>query len=98
MRKLPRALKDGFTDDEVAKAKQAWLDQRSVQRAEEASIAGLLDSRERWSRTLEWDAKREAAIAAVTTDQVNAAFKKYMDSLPISIVKGGDFKKANAYQ
>jgi hypothetical protein len=45
-----------------------------------------------------WDAKRDAAVAAVTTAQVNTAFKKYMDSLPISIVKGGDFKKANAYQ
>jgi predicted Zn-dependent peptidase len=45
-----------------------------------------------------WDAKREAAVAAVTTEQVNAAFKKFMTGLPISIVKGGDFKKANAYQ
>jgi zinc protease len=69
-----------------------------VSRTEEGSIAGILAGRERWGRTMDWDAKREAAIAAVTTNQVNAAFKKYMDSLPISIVKGGDFKKANAYQ
>jgi zinc protease len=75
-----------------------WLDQQTVSRTEEGSIAGLLASRERWGRTMEWDAKREAAVAAVTTAQVNAAYKKYMDSLPISIVKGGDFKKANAYQ
>jgi zinc protease len=47
---------------------------------------------------MDWDAKREAAVAALTADQVNAAFKKYMDSLQISIVKGGDFKKVNAYQ
>jgi zinc protease len=95
---LQKALKDGFTDDEVTKAKKMWLDQQTVSRTEEGSIAGLLASRERWGRTMDWDAKREAAMAAVTTAQVNAAFKKYMDSLPISIVKGGDFKKANAYQ
>jgi zinc protease len=95
---LQKALKDGFTDDEVAKAKKMWIDQQTVSRTEEGSIAGLLATRERWGRTMDWDAKREAAVAAVTTDQVNAAFKKYMDSLPISIVKGGDFKKANAYQ
>jgi zinc protease len=75
-----------------------WLDQAKVSRTEEGSIAGLLAARERWGRTLDWDAKREAAVAAVTTDQVNAAFKKYMTALPITIVKGGDFKKANAYQ
>jgi zinc protease len=95
---LQKALKDGFTADEVTQAKKMWLDQQTVSRTEEGSIAGILAGRERWGRTMDWDAKREAAIAAVTTDQVNAAFKKYMDSLPISIVKGGDFKKANAYQ
>jgi zinc protease len=95
---LQKALKDGFTDDEVAKAKKMWIDQQTVSRTEEGSIAGILAARERWGRTMDWDAKREAAVAAVTTDQVNAAFKKYMTSLPISIVKGGDFKKANAYQ
>jgi zinc protease len=95
---LQKALKDGFSDQEVAQAKKMWLDQASVSRTEEGSIAGILASRERWGRTMAWDAKREAAVAAVTTEQVNAAFKKFMTGLPISIVKGGDFKKANAYQ
>ena len=95
---LQKALKGSFTDDEVAKAKKMWIDQQTVSRTEEGSIAGILASRERWGRTMDWDAKREAAVAALTADQVNAAFKKYMDSLQISIVKGGDFKKVNAYQ
>jgi zinc protease len=95
---LQKALTGAFTDEEVAKAKKMWLDQQTVSRTEEGSIAGILAVRERWGRTMDWDAKREAAVAAVTTDQVNAAFKKYMASLQISIVKGGDFKKANAYQ
>jgi zinc protease len=95
---LARALKDGFTADEVAKAKKTWLDQRSVSRAEEASIAGLLGSRERWGRTLLWDAKLEGAVAALTPEQVNEAFKRHVDPAAVSIVKGGDFKKAGAYQ
>jgi zinc protease len=94
---LAHALKDGFTADEVAKAKKTWLDQRSVSRAEEASIAGLLSSRERWGRTMLWDAKLEAAVAALTPEQVNEAFKRHIDPAAISIVKGGDFKKAAAY-
>jgi len=95
---LARALKDGFTADEVQKAKKTWLDERAVSRAEESSIAGLLMTRERWNRTMEWDAKLEAAVAALTPEQVNEAFKRHVDSAAVSIVKGGDFKKAAVYQ
>ena len=55
-------------------------------------------SRERWNRTMDWDAKLEAAVAALTPEQVNGAFKRRMDAAAISIVKGGDFKKAGVYQ
>jgi zinc protease len=95
---LARALKDGFTADEVAKAKKTWLDERSVQRTEEGSIAGLLAARERWGRTLMWDTKLEAAVAALTPEQVSGAFKRHVDPAAVSIVKGGDFKKAGTYQ
>jgi zinc protease len=95
---LAKALKDGFTADEVEKAKKTWLDQRAVGRAEEASVASLLMTRERWSRTMDWDAKLEAAVAAVTVQQVNEAFRHHVDPAALSIVKGGDFKKAGAYQ
>jgi zinc protease len=95
---LARALKDGFTADEVEKAKKTWLDQRSVERADEGSIGGQLIGRERWGRTLLWDAKLETAVAALTPQQVNEAFKRHVDPAAISIVKGGDFKKAGAYQ
>ena len=95
---LARALKVGFTADEVEKAKKAWLDERAVGRAEESSIAGLLVSRERWGRTMDWDAKLEAAVAALTPQQVNEAFRRHLDPAALNIVKGGDFKKAGVFQ
>jgi zinc protease len=95
---LALALKDGFTADEVEKAKKIWLDQRSVQRAEEANIASLLGARERWGRTLAWDTKLEAAVAALTPEQVNAAFRRHVDPATVTIVKAGDFKKSGTYQ
>ena len=95
---LAKALKDGFTADEVEKAKKAWLDERAVARAEEASIASLLVARERWGRTLDWDAKLEAAVAALTPAQVTAAFRKHVNPATITIVKAGDFQKAGAYK
>jgi zinc protease len=95
---LTLALKDGFTADEVEKAKKTWLDERTVQRSEEGSIASLLISHEYWGRTMQWDAKLEAAVAALTPQQVNDAFKHHVDPAAITIVKAGDFKKAGAYQ
>jgi zinc protease len=95
---LALALKNGFTADEVEKAKKTWLDERKVQRSEEGSIASLLITREHWGRTMQWDAKLEAAVAALTPQQVNDAFKHFVDSAAITIVKGGDFKKVGAYQ
>ena len=95
---LALALKDGFTADEVAKAKKTWLDDRAQQRTDEGSVADLLETRERWDRTLLWDAKLEAAVAALTPQQVNDAFKRHIDPTDISIVKGGDFKKSGTYQ
>jgi zinc protease len=95
---LARALKDGFTADEIEKAKKTWLDERSVGRTEESSIAGSLSGRERWGRTMLWDSKLEAAVAALTPQQVNDAFKRHMDPAAVTIVKGGDFKKAGVYQ
>jgi len=37
-------------------------------------------------------------VAALTAEQVNEAFRRHMDPAALSIVKGGDFKKAAAYQ
>ncbi len=95
---LARALKDGFTADEVEKAKKTWLDERAVNRSEEASIASLLVDRERWGRTLDWDAKLDAAVAALTPQQVNDAFRRHADPAVLSFVKSGDFKKAGVFQ
>jgi zinc protease len=95
---IAKALKEGFSADEVAKAKKAWLDNRAVSRAEDASIASLLLGRARWDRTVMWDEKLEAAVAALTPEQVSEAFRRHVDPAALSIVKGGDFKKAGVYQ
>jgi zinc protease len=95
---ISRILKDGVTADELEKAKKTWLDQRALQRADESSLAGTLTGLERWGRTMDWDAQLEAKVAALTPQQVNDALKRHLDPATISIVKGGDFKKAGVYQ
>ena len=43
-------------------------------------------------------AQLDAKLAALTVEQVNAAFRKHVDPSAISIVKAGDFKAADVYQ
>jgi len=95
---LAHTFKDGFTDEEVAAAKIAWQQERLVGRSQDAALAGVLMARARYDRTLKYDEDLEAKVAALTTAQVNEAFRKHIDQSGISFVKAGDFKKANVYQ
>ena len=73
---LARALKDGFTAEEVADAKKAWLQERAVARADDGSLAATLASREYFGRTMKFDQALEAKVAALTPEQVSAAFRR----------------------
>jgi len=95
---LARVVKDGFTEDELAKAKKTWLDEQAVRRADEANVGRQLQSLEQWGRTFAWEEKLEAQVSALTLDQINAAFRKYVDPSSFAIVKGGDFKKVGVFQ
>jgi len=94
MEELTRAVAGGFTADELNAAKKAWLDDRKGSRSSDGGVLGLMASRERWGRTLQWDADFEARIESLTLDEVNAAFRRYVDPDRVSIVKGGDFREA----
>jgi zinc protease len=94
---LAKTLANGFTSEEVAEAKKAYLDQRIVGRSQDAQLLRLVATREEYGRTLDWDTNMDAKIAALTADQINAAFRKHIDPSSISIVKAGDFKTNGAY-
>jgi zinc protease len=95
---LAHVLKDGFTADEVADAKKAWMDERIVARSQDQSILGGLQTLEFWGRTYKWTEGFEAKIAALTADQVSAAFRRHIDPAALTVVKAGDFKKAGVLQ
>ena len=95
---LAKALKNGFSAEEVSAAKKAFLDQQTVARSQEAVLLRLLASHEQLGRTMKWDEQLEAKIRALTPDQVNAAFRRHLDPEALSIVKAGDFQKAGVFQ
>jgi zinc protease len=91
---MERALKDGFTADEVAAAKSGWLQNQKVSRSADAQIAATLATRDYDERTLAWDDDLEKKVAALTPQQIQDALRRNLDLSAISIVKAGDFKKA----
>ena len=95
---LKKTLREGFTQAEVTEAKRAYADARKVSRSQETALVGLIASHEQLGRTLLYDEQQEAKIQALTLEQINAAFRKYMDPAGVSIVKAGDFKKVAVYQ
>jgi zinc protease len=95
---LKKTLREGFTQAEVTEAKRAYADARKVSRSQETALVGLIASHEQLGRTVLYDEQLEARIQALTLEQINAAFRKYMDAAGVSIVKAGDFKKVAVYQ
>jgi zinc protease len=95
---LTKTLANGFTAAELADAKKSIRDQRIVSRSSDSGLLDLIMTREQVDRTLARDEQIDAAIDAVTLDQVNAAFRKRVNVAGISIVKAGDFQKAGVLQ
>jgi zinc protease len=93
---VARALKDGFTEDEVKAAKSGWLQARQVSRAQDNELASRLSSYLYLNRTLAWDDAFEKKVLALTPDEIVAAMRRYIDPAKITIVKAGDFSKAKA--
>jgi zinc protease len=91
---LARALKDGFTAEEVKNAKSGWLKSRLVSRGQDNELVIALASGLYLDRTLVWDAEMEKKIDALTPEQILAAMRKHIDPAKITIVKAGDFAKA----
>ena len=90
---LARALKDGFTDAEVASAKSGILQMRLQNRAQDASVASAWSSFLYLDRTFAWSKDQERRIMALTTADVVAALRKHVDPAKVTIVKAGDFSK-----
>ena len=94
LEELARARRDGFTAEEVAEAKKGILQARAVARSQDGAVAArwtsLLDLGHDWRYSKEF----EERIMALTPEQVNAAFRKYIDPEQLTLVVAGDAGKA----
>ncbi|MEP7102432.1 MAG: pitrilysin family protein [Burkholderiales bacterium] len=89
---LARALKDGFTAQELAEGKASLLNFRQLGRSQDATVAGTLANNLYLGRTFALAAQVDAAIGQLTLEQVNAALRKYVTPEKFVAAYAGDFK------
>ena len=83
-----------FTEEELAAAKQGYLEKQKVTRSEDSQLAATLRSNLFVGRSMEYYADLENKINALTVEDVNAALRKYIDPAHIALAVAGDFKEA----
>jgi zinc protease len=90
---LERATHDGFTAEEVAAAKDGVMQQRKLGRSQDPELANALVDQAYLGRTFANSGEIDQAIEALTPDQVNAAFRKYVKPDTFAAFFAGDFAK-----
>ena len=88
---IRKAREDGFTQDELDAARRGFLDAQQNGRSSDSSLAGQLSNNLFTNRTMAFTAAQEAAIEALTLEEVNSALRDYVSLENISIFRAGDF-------
>jgi zinc protease len=90
---LARAVKEGFTAEELSGARSGLLQQRLQARTNDASLASGWTSFLYRDKTFLWSLELERKLNAVTLPELNAAFRKAIDPAKLSVVMAGDQSK-----
>ena len=88
---IDRALTWGFPTEVLEEAKRSYLNYAQRHRSDDRQVAFLLEFTLLHDRTMEFLAQREAAIEALTADDLLAAMRRHIDPKRMSIFRAGDF-------
>lgn len=88
---LARALKDGFTAQELAEGQRGLLNYRRLSRAQDGSITAGWTRNLYLGRTFKRSAEVDAQLDKLTVDDVNAALRKYVKPETAIAAFAGDF-------
>jgi len=90
---LSRAVKDGFSDQEVASAKAALLNYRRLARAQDNRLAQALQHNLDLDRTFAFAARIDTALGGLQAGPVNQAFRAQLKPELMAFMLAGDFKQ-----
>lgn len=88
---LAQALEEGFTEEEVERAKSGWLEQRRTARSEDRQLAGTLSNHLYVDRTMTWERTLEEEVRALTPEEIRRALAEHLDLDRFVRVTAGDF-------
>lgn len=91
---LQRLVSGGITEAELRDAVSGLLAEREQARADDHSVAGILQDQLYHGRTMAFIEARDAAYRALTVDQVNAAIARHLAPDRLSVFVAGDFDAA----
>jgi zinc protease len=89
-----RLASEGVTEAELKRAKDSYLDQRSLARSQDTALAGILARELYVGRTIRHEAELDEQVRALTPEQVSAAARKYLDAAHLVSVSAGDLHTA----
>ncbi|QDV45653.1 Peptidase M16 inactive domain protein [Stieleria neptunia] len=89
---IERLRTDGVTEDELAKAKSAYLQAERVRRANDGSLASELIQTMFLDRTMKAAAEHDERIESASVESVNDAIRNYIDWDQLVKAVAGDFE------
>ena len=90
---LARSLKDGFSQAEMDLARAGLLNFRRLSRSQDDVLAQLIARNLFVARDFTFAQQIDEAIARLTLEQVNTAWRKHIDPARLVLAWGGDFKQ-----
>lgn len=93
---VQKSLQNGFTADELAKAKSGLLQQRKLRRTDDAALASGWASLLYIDKTYAYSAELDQKLQAASLEQVNAAWRKKIKVDAISVFIAVDAAKMSA--
>lgn len=93
---INKVRNEGFTEEELKAAKDGFAQAQTVSRAKDNELASKLNNYTYLGRKMEFDAAFEEKVKNLSVEDVNNAFRKYIDLSKVTIIKAGDFDKKPA--
>jgi len=90
---MGKVMKDGLSAEEIEKNRGAFLQRRSMARANDLMLANQLANGLFLGRTMAFEGEIEKKIGTLTADEVNAALRRTLDPSKMTVVMAGDFAK-----
>ena len=93
---IDSVIRNGFSAEEVAKAKEGYLQSRQLSRSQDNELAPALTQDAFLGRTLAWDAALEARVRTLSPAAAAGGLPQVRRSLGIRDGQGGRFRQGQA--